>query len=81
MKPYCLNFFNFILKEETKKFKLMLDELQNSTYKFIYLKNTKLAIYVDIKLLETIHKYKDNVKYSPTYSFLPEFKEVIEILD
>ena len=75
------NFFNFIPKEGTRKFKLMLDELANNTYEFIYLKNTKLAIYVDIKFLETIYKYKNNVKYSPTYNFLPEFKEVVELLD
>lgn len=81
LKPTCLNFFNFIPKEGTKKFKLMLDELGNNTYEFIYLKNSKLAIYVDIKFLETIYKYKDNVKYSPTYNFLPEFKEVVELLD
>lgn len=81
LKPDCLNFFNFISKEGTRKFKLMLDDLENNTYEFIYLKNTKLAIYVDIKFLETIYKYKDNVKYSPTYNFLPEFKEVVELLD
>ena len=81
LKPACLNFFNFIPKEGTKKFKLMLDELANNTYEFIYLKNTKLAIYVDIKFLETIYKYKANVKYSPPYNFLPEFKEVVELLD
>ncbi len=81
LKPYCINFFNFIPKEGTKKFKLMLDELESKTYEFIYLKNTKLAIYVDINLLETIYKYKDNVKYSPTYEFLPGLKEVIEIID
>lgn len=81
LKAYCPKFFNFIPKEEDDKFKLMLDELENNTYEFIYLRHTKLAIYIDIKFLETIYKYKENVKYSPTYDFLPGFKEFIEYIN